>query len=669
MDERTPARPPLRVLTVLTYYHPHWTGLTALARHIAEGLAEGGAEVSVLASRHDPALARREVVGGVDVHRLRTVGRISRTMPMPGFPAAILRLARAHDVVHLHSPMAEAGLVRWACRLAGRPLVVTNHGDVVMPAGRFNQAVQRLMRSTLASTFRGADRVVAPDVDYIAGSLTAVAGERATAIAPPVAFAPPAPGAAAALRQELGLEDRPIVAFAGRWVEEKGFDVLLRAAPQVLAKRPEAVFLFAGERAVAYERFSQRCAPLVEALGPAFVDLGLQRDRQRLAAFYAAADVFVLPSRTDSFAAVQIEALLCGTPLVATDIPGARSVVRSTGAGVLVPPEDPTALADAIVSVLDDPAQFADEVAAVPALYDPSSAVARYRRLLDDVVARPATPARTTAPTTPTSTVDRLLDHELDMAYRRRVRWAVERLALAPGERLLDAGTGLGNVLYVAERAEPGALAVGVDRSVERLGRAVATGVESPLARADLRDLPLRTGAFDAVLCSEVLEHLDDDLGALRELHRVLRPGGRLVVTVPHADFPLAWDPINRLLERLGRRPITSGPIVGIWTNHVRLYRPDHLRARLVDAGFVVDEVEEQTHHALPFTHLLLYGVGRVLVERGVLSGGAGGRSVGGRAVGLVRTILARVDRRNEHLPPDTRTFVSLVAAVHVPHR
>ena len=651
------ADPPLRVLTVLTYYHPHWTGLTELARHIAEGLVEEGAEVSVLASRHDPSLARRETVGGVDVHRLRTAGRISRTMPMPGFPLAILRLARSHDVVHLHSPMAEAGLVRWACRLAGRPLVVTHQGDVVMPSGPFNQAVQRVMRATLASTFRAADRVVTHDAGYIAGSLMSVAGERATAIAPPVAFAPPPPGAAAALRQELGLDDRPLVAFAGRWVEEKGFDVLLRAAPQVLTKVPEAVFAFAGERGVAYERFSERCAPLIDALGPAFVDLGLQRDPQRLAAFYAAADVFVLPSRSDSLAIVQIEALLCGTPLVATDIPGARSVVQTTGAGVLVPPEEPDALADAIVSVLDDPDQFATEVAAVPALYDPSAAVARYRTLLDEVVARPTT----------STTVDRLLADELDMAYRRRVGWAMERLDLQPGDRLLDAGTGLGNVLYVAEQAQPGVVALGVDRSVERLGRAEAAGVESPLAQADLLDLPLRTGALDAVLCSEVLEHIDDDRGALLELRRVLRPGGRLVVTVPHADYPFAWDPINRVLERLGRRPITSGPIVGIWTNHVRLYRPDDLRSRLAEAGFVVDEVEEQTHHALPFTHLLLYGVGRALVERGVLSGGAGGRSVGGRAVGLVRGALARVDRRNDHLPSDTRTFVSLVASVHVP--
>jgi glycosyltransferase involved in cell wall biosynthesis/SAM-dependent methyltransferase len=716
---------PLRILTVLTFYHPHWTGLTVLAKHLAEGLAAGGAEVGVLTSRHDRDLPRRETIAGVEVHRLRTAGRVSRTLPMPGFPAALLHLARRHDVVHLHTPMAEAGLVRWACRAAGRPLVVTHQGDVVMPAGWPHQAVQRLMTATLGATFRAADRVVTHNDDYLAASLTAVAGPRARAIEPPVDFAPPRAGAAAALRRRHRWGDRPVVAFAGRWVEEKGFDVLLQAAPRVLARRPDTLFAVAGERSVAYERFSQRCAPLVDALGPAFVDLGLVRDRRRLAAFYAAADVFVLPSRTDCLAAVQIEALLCGTPVVATDIPGARSVVRSTGAGLLVPPEDPEALADAIVAVADDPRRFADRIADVPARYDGDRAVKRYRALLDEVVAEPrhggrrrrgpaaapeAAGASDGAPVSATwsapvaegapvlvpvsprarpvdTELERQLDHlladELDMAYRRRVRWALERLALRPGDRLLDAGTGLGNVLHVAERAAPGATAVGVDRSAERLGRARAEGVAAPVARADLVDLPTPTGAFDAVLCSEVLEHLDDDRAALVELRRVLRPGGRLVVTVPHADYPFAWDPINRTLERLGRRPIRRGPIVGIWTDHVRLYRPADLRERLGTAGFVVDEVDEQTHHALPFTHLLLYGLGRALVERRLLPAAArraasryrpGPEAIAGEgrrrnsvAVGLVRGLLLRVDRRNHHLPPGTRSFVSLVAAAHVP--
>lgn len=684
---------PLRILTVLAYYHPHWTGLTMFARRIAEGLAAGGAEVTVLCSRHDDDLPTEEVSNGVRIIRVPARGRLSRTPLMPGFPVALGRLVRHHDVVHLHSPMAEAGLVAAACRLAGRPLVVTHQGDVVMPAGLANQAIERTMTALLGATFRMADRVVTHNADYAATSLTARAGARACAIVPPVVFAPPPPGATAAFAARHGLEHGPVVAFAGRWVREKGFDVLLRAAPLVLASHPDARFLFAGERNVAYEDFSERCRPLGDALGDRLVEVGLLLDPEELAAFYGAADVFVLPSRSDCHAAVQVEALLCGTPLVASDIPGARSVVHRTGAGVLVAPEDPVALAAGIVAVLDDPGRFADAVAAAPACYDPAVGLRAYAELLQDVVAEPRRPRRSrrartdrrtpgevvgSRPADPAGRVERLLAGELDPAYRRRVRWLLARLPAGPG-RVLDAGTGLGNVVHVAERSRPDLSWTGVDRSGERLGRALADGVAAPVAVADLLDLPHPDATFDAVLCSEVLEHLEDDRAALRELVRVLRPGGRLLVSVPHADFPWTWDPIARARQALGLAPLRSGPWIGIWTNHVRLYRLDELVVRLEEAGLVVDEAEPQTHHALPFTHLALYGLGRALVERGLLPAGAAASvsrhrdldapaAPGPRTpLGLLRRTIDAIDRRNDALPAGTRTHVGLVASAHRP--
>jgi glycosyltransferase involved in cell wall biosynthesis len=101
-----------------------------------------------------------------------------------------------------------------------------------------------------------------------------------------------------------------------------------------------------------------------------------------MADFYAMCDVFVLPSRSDSFAAVQVEALLSGTPLVSTDIPGAREVVRATGAGRLVPPGDPVALADGIVEVLTNPSQYQPTPGAVRAVFDPERSVGAYEELM-----------------------------------------------------------------------------------------------------------------------------------------------------------------------------------------------------------------------------------------------------------------------------------------------
>ncbi|MGH2620395.1 MAG: glycosyltransferase, partial [Anaerolineales bacterium] len=68
-----------------------------------------------------------------------------------------------------------------------------------------------------------------------------------------------------------------------------------------------------------------------------------------------------------------------------------------------------------------------------------------------------------------------------------------------------------------------------------------------------------------------------------------------------------------------GGHPIRRGPLVGIWTNHERLYLPEELRARLERAGFVVEALEEATHYCFPFMHFLVYGIGKPLIERDLL--------------------------------------------------
>lgn len=667
------ARADLRVLTVLTYYLPHWTGLTRFAQRIAEGLAAGGAQVTVLTSGHEPALPAEEHIDGVLVKRVRSIGRVSRTAVMPGFPAAMRRELRRHDVVHLHSPMAEAAMVVEMARRAGVPVVITHQGDVHMPGGVVNQTIQTVMRANLSRAFRQADRVVTHNEDYLPRSQTAVAGDRAMAIEPPVVFPAPEPERVAAFRDRHDLGGRPVVAFAGRWVEEKGFDVLLRAAPRVIAESPEVRFVFAGERSVAYESFSARCAPLADALGASFVDVGLLTDPRDLAAFYAAADVFALPSRSDCHASVQIEALMSGTPVVASDIPGGRSVVQATGAGLTVRPGDPAALAEGLLTVLSQPERYEPDPAVVAERYRPQVAIDAYRALLDEVVRAPRHGGRSRdrGPAggpegREVPTVAELVARDLDPAYRRRIRWAIDRLELKPGLRLLDAGTGLGQVLRVVNTAHPEVEVMALDLDRERLRSAVRRP-GSGVAVADLSQIPATDGAFDAVLCSEVLEHLADPASAVGEFRRVLRPGGRLAVTVPHADHPWTWDPPNALARRLRLPPIRRGPFAGAWTQHERLYRPDEIVDLLRDGGFIVDEVEEQTHAMIPFGHFGLYVVGRHIAATGARMGMTG--SDARPTSSTLLRVVDRIDRRNDRPPRRGNRFVNIVVSARTPHQ
>lgn len=382
MTHSTNGRRPLRVLMVLTYYHPHWTGLTAYAKRLAEGLVLRGHRVTVLTSRHDSTLAAREHVAGVDVVRLPVALRLSRGVVMPSFPLALRRLLADADVVQMHTPLLEAPLVTALARWRGVPTLFTHHGDLVMPAGAANRVVERLVTGAMRGALAGVTAVSVHSGDYAANSsFLAPFAEKVHAIFPPVDLPPPDRAAAAAWRRSLGLDDTPVVAFAGRWVEEKGFDYLLRAVPLVARALPDVRFVYAGE-APAYEDFAARCRPLRDAVADRLVELGLLTTPQRLADFYAMSDVFALPSRTDCFPSAQLEAVLSGTPVVATDIPGAREVVQRTSMGLLVPPHDPAALADGLVRVLTNRAAYVRSPESVRAVFDRERSVRAYEALL-----------------------------------------------------------------------------------------------------------------------------------------------------------------------------------------------------------------------------------------------------------------------------------------------
>ena len=372
---------PMRILMVLTYYHPHWTGLTAYAKRLAEGLARRGHTVRVLTSRHKEELPSEETLNGVRVVRLPVAARLSRGVLMPSFPVALSRELARTDLVQMHTPLFEAPIVTLAARLRRVPSVFTHHGDLVMPAGAFNRAVERIVTSAMTQALRMATRITVHSRDYAENSkfLWPFAA-KLDCIYPPGEMPSPDPAAVEAWKRSLGLAGKPVVGFAGRWVEEKGFDYLLRAVPLVLAKRPETRFVYAGEEPF-YENFFERCRPLLDPVRPQVTMLGLVTDPQKLANFYAMSDVFTVPSRTDCFPSTQIEALLCGTPLVTADIPGAREVVKVTGMGRLVPPRDPEGLASGLLEALAHRGRYVQPPEQVRAVFDLEKSVAEYERL------------------------------------------------------------------------------------------------------------------------------------------------------------------------------------------------------------------------------------------------------------------------------------------------
>jgi glycosyltransferase involved in cell wall biosynthesis len=268
-------------------------------------------------------------------------------------------------------------------------VLLTHQGDLLMPAGAINRLIQRGVTWTMTQGQRQATAISVHSCDYAENSsYLRPFMDKLHCIYPPVVMPRPDLEAVTAWRKELGLEDLKVVGYAGRFVEEKGFDYLYRAIPNVLEKHPNTKFVYAGERFVGYEKFYQRLESLVQRHKDHLVFLGLLRDQQKLANFYAMCDVFCLPSRTDCFPSVQLEAIMCGAPLLSTDIPGAREVVERTGMGMLVKSHDHRALAEGLGEILEDPRRYVRPHEEIAAIFDQEKSVGEYEALLHQLVAQ-----------------------------------------------------------------------------------------------------------------------------------------------------------------------------------------------------------------------------------------------------------------------------------------
>ena len=183
------------------------------------------------------------------------------------------------------------------------------------------------------------------------------------------------------------------------------------------------------------------------------------------------------------------------------------------------------------------------------------------------------------------------------------------RLPVGPGTRVPE---GAGNDRHAFEALRRGArvTAANLDEAAlaEVAAMAAAIQLEHEVAepgdlvtvRADARGLPFDAATFDVVIAAEVLEHITDDGAAMAELHRVLRPGGAIAVTVPRF-----WP--ERVCWALSEEYHT---VAG---GHVRIYRRDQLAARLRTAGFAVDRHHHHAHalHSPYWWLRCLLGVGR----------------------------------------------------------
>ncbi len=378
---------PLKILAALQYYLPHRTGVPIHLQRVAEALIERGHSVTILTARHSIDLPRDETINGVRLVRLWAPLRVSRGMLMPAYPWAAWGLLRRHDVLWLHTPMIETALMALLAGAAHRPVIATHHGDLILPPGLFNRFVRWFTFQNYRVMAARAARLVAYSQDYADHSYYLQPfRDKVSPIYPPIQVPEPQPERVAELRSRWQRDGGPIIGYAGRFVQEKRPDLLIRALEVINRSFPSVRVVFAGEYDIRYEDTWERNQALIQRYEDQLIFLGQLSSMQAMANFFAACDVLVMPSDTECFALVQVEAMLCGTPVVMTDTPGGRVPVTESGMGLIVPRGDAAAIGNAVVEIVQHPDRYHKPRPQVESVFNLQQTVEQYEAHLRDAV-------------------------------------------------------------------------------------------------------------------------------------------------------------------------------------------------------------------------------------------------------------------------------------------
>jgi glycosyltransferase involved in cell wall biosynthesis len=327
-------------------YYPRLGGAERLLAALAPALQEHGVDVHILTRRY-AGLAAFENVAGVPVHRVpipgpKPVASVSYTLrALP-----LLRRLRPH-ILHAHELFSPATTAMVARQFWPTPVVVTAHRSG--PIGDVQRLQQKMFGAARLAVFRRRVQTFVAISQEIDAEFAAVGipPERRVLIPNGVdtqRFAPLSDSDKQALRAALGLPEAPVIVYAGRLAVEKRLDQLIAIWPTIRALYPQALLLLLGT--------GDQEHALKRAAGAGVRFTGTI---DNLVPYFQAADLFVLPSMAEGLSMALLEAMATGLPVLVTAVGGAPDVIDHGQHGWLIPPDTPTALQHAMVTLLGDP--------------------------------------------------------------------------------------------------------------------------------------------------------------------------------------------------------------------------------------------------------------------------------------------------------------------------
>jgi glycosyltransferase involved in cell wall biosynthesis len=338
-----------KILIVADYFYPHWTGIAKSMYYFIQGIHKYY-DLTVLTVRHDKNLKKKDKIFSANIIREDYIFSFSRSKYSLALIIKLFISVRNFDVVIINSPSSNILFASLIAKIFRKKIIIIHHGDLILPRGIINRFIEKIFDLSTYLALLNADKITCFTMDYARNSrILKRFLKKCHELIFPVYIKEKLVDKIEILKDLKN--EKIIIGFAGRFVEEKGFDMLIDSMKLVKDEIPNVIFVFAGETNISYENFYKKCYEKIRVNKEYLIFLGLLNS-ETLISFYKSLDFIVLPSRSDCFPLVQAEAMLCGIPAIVTDIPGLRFLVKKTEFGLIVDRGDQKLLAKKIVDAI-----------------------------------------------------------------------------------------------------------------------------------------------------------------------------------------------------------------------------------------------------------------------------------------------------------------------------
>jgi glycosyltransferase involved in cell wall biosynthesis len=380
----------MKILILTPYYYPYTSGMTVYAKRLAEGLAINGHQVTVLTYKHEKDIKEREIINGVRIVRVPFILKFQRGVFSFSFLFKFIKLAKNNDIVNIHIPFFEAGLIVIISKILSKKVILTYHCDLKLRNGLLSYFVNKIYFLSILIAATLSNKIVVNSYDYVKGSMIKNFMHKTFCIYPPIEekkFFYTKNTKKFKERFKISSRDF-VIGFLGRLTWEKGLEYLILAMRRIVKNKKNVKLLIAGESEKIAggkkESVKEKLLKMINKfnLNNKVIFTGFIEERE-LIKFYSSCDIIVVPSydRLESFNLVQIEAMLCKTPVIVTDMPGVRTPVLLTKGGILIKPKDEKGLVKAILKILKNKKRYIVARKDVTKYFRLSKTIKEYERL------------------------------------------------------------------------------------------------------------------------------------------------------------------------------------------------------------------------------------------------------------------------------------------------